>query len=364
MTVAAAYDAKINAGTAVRDAAQEVAVFEMDAFVARWHAHDMKPSGILAKLLPQKDKAVRGLYVYGGVGRGKTMLMDLLVAELGSPRVRRVHFHAFMLEIHARLKKLRDSHKDIDDFLGQVADGIATETDLLCFDELHVNDIADAMILGPLFNNLMVRGVAVMATSNYAPDDLYKDGLQRERFLPFIQLLKDRMDLVFLDSPTDYRLRVLSEHGTWFYPLGDQSWDRMMALFETLTDFKHTQSTTLDVEGRDLAILKADTHRAWLEFDVLCREARGAVDYLALGAAYETIFIDNVPRMTEDNRNELRRFMILVDTLYDQRRVLVIRAAAAPDRLYSGDSHNFEFQRTLSRLLEMQSPDWLAKKPH
>jgi cell division protein ZapE len=243
-----------------------------------------------------------------------------------------------------------------------VARDIAADIDLLCFDEIHVNDIADAMILGPLFNNLMDAGVALVATSNYAPDDLYKDGLQRARFLPFIALLKSHMDVVYIDSPTDYRARALSDHGTWFYPLGDQSWMQMTNLFEALTGNVATPAATLDIEGRGLHVLRADVQRGWIEFDTLCREPRGAADYLAVGHEYHVVFIDNIPRMTEENRNELRRFMTLIDTLYDLGCIVVVRAAAAPADLYSGDSHSFEFQRTLSRLLEMQSPAWWAKK--
>ncbi|MBU6235274.1 MAG: AFG1 family ATPase [Alphaproteobacteria bacterium] len=366
MSVALAYQAKLAAGEVTRDPAQEDAAKAMDAFLARWQNRNAdEPQNILSLLKrKQKRKATtRGLYMYGGVGRGKTMLMDMLVREVKGPKTRRVHFHAFMLEIHARLKKLRDTGGDVDDYLGDVAKEIAAETDLLCFDELHVNDIADAMILGPLFEKLMQGGVAVVATSNYAPQDLYKDGLQRSRFLPFIDFLKAHMDVVYLDSPNDYRLRALSERGTWFYPLGDQSWGQMDTLFEALTGSAGTTSAALDVGGgRSLPVVRTDGHRAWLEFDVLCREARGAVDYLALCEAYLAVFVDNVPRMGEENRNELRRFMTLVDTLYDAGKVLVVRAATTPDKLYDGNTHGFEFQRTLSRLLEMQSPDWLAKK--
>lgn len=366
MSVVYAYHAKVSAGEVTRDPAQEEAARAMDAFLERYKAKSAPPKNLMDKLRRKDNgKTLRGLYLYGSVGRGKTMLMDMLVLSAKGPKTRRVHFHAFMLEIHERLKTLRDSGKDVNDYMGDVAKAIAAETDLFCFDELHVNDIADAMILGPLFEKLMGQGVAIVATSNYAPDDLYKDGLQRSRFLPFIAFLKDHMDVVFLDSPTDYRLRALSERGTWFYPLGDQSWGQMATLFEALTGSKPTPSAKLDIGGgRTLHILKADEHRCWLEFDTLCREARGAADYLKLGEAYLTVFIDNVPRMAEEHRNELRRFMTLVDTLYDAGRVLVVRAATTPDKLYAGDSHSFEFQRTLSRLLEMQSPDWLVKRDH
>lgn len=365
MTIAYAYHAKVTAGEVTRDPAQEDAIRAMDAFLDRFKNRNAAPKSVIDLLKKRHTpKTFRSLYMYGGVGRGKTMLMDMLVREASNntARVRRVHFHAFMLEIHNRLKKLRDSEQETDDFIGDVAKSIASETDLLCFDELHVNDIADAMILGPLFEKLMGAGVAVVATSNYQPDDLYKDGLQRSRFLPFIDLLKANMDVVYLDSPTDYRVRALSERGTWFCPLGDQSWGQMATLFEALTGTNKVESAILEIEGRKLPIVRTDGRHAWIEFDTLCREARGAVDYLALGNAYHAVFVDSIPRMAEENRNELRRFMTLIDTLYDQRRVFVARAATTPDKLYSGDTHGFEFQRTLSRLLEMQSPDWLSQK--
>lgn len=366
MSVAAAYQSLVDAGSVRFDPAQLHAAARMDAFLAAWRGAPDKKRGGVFGFLKARDAApvVPGLYLYGGVGRGKTMLMDLLVRAAASPRARRVHFHAFMLEVHGRLRALRDApDAAAEDFLGAVAAGIAADTSLLCFDELHVNDIADAMILGPLFRALFGCGVAVVATSNYAPDELYRDGLQRARFLPFIAFLKARMEVVHLDSPTDYRLRALSEAGTWFYPLGDQSWARMSDLFDTLTDRQARSGVVLDVDGgRTLPIARADAHRAWVEFDTLCREPRGAADYLVLGRAYRSVFIDNVPRMAEEDRNTLRRFMILVDTLYDLGCVLVVRAAAAPDALYSGDSHGFEFQRTLSRLIEMQSPEWWARR--
>jgi cell division protein ZapE len=375
--LAEAYDHRVGSGELSRDPAQEEAIRHLDRFLKNYKKNVSPPgaprtpgkkllgalgalggAGFLEK---KKSAAVKGVYLYGGVGRGKTMLMDMLVAQLASPTVRRVHFHAFMLEIHTRLKALHDRART-DDFLGQVATDIAAGTKLLCFDELHVNDIADAMILGPLFSALIDRGVAIIATSNYAPQDLYKGGLQRARFLPFIDVLQKHMDVVHLDSGNDYRLRALSEKGTWFYPLSDQSWGRMMALFETLTGHVSAAPASLEIAGRELPILRADARCAWLDFDTLCRQPRGAADYLALGHAFENIFLDNVPRMDEHTRNEARRFMTLVDNLYDLGRVLVIRAATTPDQLYHGDAHAFEFQRTVSRLLEMQSPEWFSKQ--
>jgi cell division protein ZapE len=265
-----------------------------------------------------------------------------------------------MLEVHARLKVLRDQGTE-EDFIGHVADAIAADVRLLCFDELHVNDIADAMILCPLFVALMERGVAIVATSNYKPDDLYENGLQRARFLPFIDFIKKNFDVVRLDSETDYRLRALSEKGLWYHPLTDMSWGAMNALFETLTDHAPLSPTSIGIDGRQLPIERADDKCAWLSFRTLCQENRGASDYLALGHAFKFVFVDAVPRLSQDYHNETRRLMTLVDTLYDLNKVLVVRAAATPLELYDGHANAFEWQRTVSRLLEMQSPEWLAR---
>lgn len=354
-----AYKARVKSGDLIADPAQSAAAKILSDFVTSYDVPSQKTG--LKFLLKKRQKTPTGLYIWGSVGRGKTMLMDLLVASIKHKKVRRVHFHAFMLEIHARLKDLRAKGDD-DQLIKSLAGNIAAETDLLCFDELHVNDIADAMILGSLFDALFQAGTTVIATSNYAPDDLYKDGLQRARFLPFIDLLKSHVRVVYLDSPTDYRFRALSEQGAWFAPLTDFSWNGMNTLFETLSDHQRAQSASVDVDGRELPIQRAAGHAAWCDFATLCEEARGAADYLALGNAYTTVFLDGVPMMNEERRNEARRFMTLVDTLYDQKRVLVVRAATSPDKLYSGDTGSFEYQRTLSRLIEMQSADWFKNR--
>lgn len=355
------YKTRVGAGELISDLAQGAAARILSDFVASYD--HITPKTGLKFLLKKRQKTPNGLYIWGSVGRGKTMLMDMLVASIRHKKVRRVHFHAFMLEIHGRLKDLRAKGDD-DAILQTLAGDLASETDLLCFDELHVNDIADAMILGPLFEALFQAGTTIVATSNYAPQDLYKDGLQRARFEPFIDLLKSHMKVVHVDSPTDYRLRALSEQGAWFSPLTDHSWSQMNTLFETLSDHQPIHAASLDVQGRELPIQRAAGHAAWCDFATLCEEARGAVDYLTLGEAYTTVFLDGVPVMNEESRNQARRFMTLVDTLYDQKRVLVVRAATTPEKLYSGDTGSFEFQRTLSRLIEMQSPDWFSSQLH
>jgi len=359
VNLAQTYKTKVASGEITADPAQEQAARILSDFLITYDRPTAKAG--LNFILRKRQKTPNGIYLWGNVGRGKTMLMDLLVASVQHKHVRRVHFHAFMLEVHQRLKTLREKGDD-DTLIQSLAEDIAAETDLLCFDELHVNDIADAMILGSLFEALHQAGTTVIATSNYAPNDLYKNGLQRERFLPFIALLKNHMKVVHLDSPTDYRLRALSEQGAWFSPLTDQSWGAMNTLFETLSDHLKAGSASVDVDGRELPIDRAAGHAAWCDFATLCEQARGAADYLALGHAYATIFIDNVPMMTEEKRNEARRFMTMIDNLYDQKRVVVIRAATTPEKLYSGETGSFEYQRTLSRLIEMQSPEWFKAR--
>lgn len=354
MTLLDTYQARINNGELISDPAQAKAARALSDFVTAFDVIH-KPKRTLFKKKPTKT-AMRGLYVWGGVGRGKTMLMDMLVASIKNKKVRRVHFHAFMLEVHARLKSIGN----IENPLTILASDIANDIDLLCFDELHVNDIADAMILGPLFEALDKTGVTLILTSNYAPDDLYKNGLQRARFLPFIEHIKSHMDIIEVDSPTDYRLRALTDNGTWFMPLSDQSWGAMDNLFETLTNHETAHATSINIGGRELPIQRAAGHIAWCDFKTLCVENRGASDYIALGTAFDIIFIDNIRHMDEHHRNEARRFMTLIDTLYDMKRVVIIRAACQPADTYSGSTHKFEYDRTLSRLIEMQSPDWFS----
>lgn len=361
----ALYAARIDGGLLQPDPAQFAVLQTLDAFRTCFLARPTRRRGLFAK----PRQAMQGLYIHGGVGRGKTMLMDLLTESLpaAETRWRRVHFHAFMLEIHDRLNTLRHGRsgapepKKMEAIWPRIACDIATAIDLLCFDELHVNDIADAMILGPLCQALHGAGVTLIATSNYAAHDLYKNGLQRDRFLPFLDFLAAHTTDVPLVSDTDYRQRALSESGVYFCPLTDQSWLRMTSLIERLTAHAKLGPTQLSFKGRTLDIPMAGHGLAWLQFQTLCGEARGTEDYLAIGSHFSVLVLDNVPRMAESSRNEVRRFMTLIDTLYDLKRVVVIRAAVPPMGLYDGDTHKFEFERTISRLLEMQSPDWFSR---
>jgi len=314
---------------------------------------------------PEPVEAPQGLYLYGGVGRGKSMLMDLFFETAPVERKRRVHFHAFMLEVHERIHKHRQARgKSVgpDDALPELARQMADEAWLLCFDEFHVVDIADAMILGRLFTALFEAGVVVVATSNWAPDLLYKDGLQRELFLPFIALLKERLDVMALDGPTDYRLDRLKGTPVYYWPLGPATDQKMKELYASLTADAPKSATHLLVQGRRVDIECAARGVAWVDFWDLCGKPFGAADYLAIATHFHTVLVDDVPKLTDDRRNEAKRFMTLIDALYEHKVNVVVAADGPPEKLYPEGRHAFEFERTVSRLMEMQSEDYLAKQ--
>ena len=312
-----------------------------------------------------------GLYLYGDVGRGKSLLMDLFIQTAPVERKRRVHFHAFMQEIHSQLHQWRqqtkaqtgaalpfgDSRKHSDP-IPDLADHVADTAWLLCFDEFHVTNIADAMILGRLFEALFERGVVVVATSNWPPDDLYKDGLQHDRFLPFIALIKQKMDIHQLTGQADHRLGRPAGLPVWYTPLGEKSEEQMRLAFQHLAGGSRGEPTQITIQGRQIAIPSAASGICWFHFHDLCSAALGAVDYLTIAEQFETVLLSGIPRLTPDQCNEARRFMILIDTLYEQRRALVCSAAAAPHALYTAGDGAFEFLRTISRLVEMQSSDY------
>lgn len=304
-----------------------------------------------------ESKYLNGLYIHGGVGRGKTMIMDLFFQSLPITEKRRVHFNIFMLDVHNSIQILREDGQG-ENPLQKIAAEIAQSVRVLCFDEFQVYDIADAMVLSELFKVLFAKGVTVIATSNVAPDDLYKGGLQRSRFEPFIPLVKKYMDVLHLDSPTDYRQQALNDDGVYF--IGHE--DRMAGLFDKLTAPHKPKPATLKIKKRDLPIEKSVGTFAWVTFNELCEKPRAASDYKGLADAYDTIFINNVPRMGYDRRNEAKRFILLIDTLYDLRKRVVVNAEKIPQDLYEGKDHAFEFQRTISRLLEMQGEEYLLNK--
>lgn len=316
-------------------------------------------------LFSAKADAVKGVYLYGGVGRGKSMLMDLFYDAL-PPSIpkRRVHFHEFMISVHDYLHQSRQAGKSEngpDRALLNFADKLADDVRVLCFDEFHVTDIADAMILGRLFTALFDKGLIVVTTSNWPPEKLYEGGLQRDRFLPFITLVKSKMEVLEIDGGVDYRLRALTENGVYFWPLGDHTRHRMDSVFAHLTDNIIPHQEELVVKGRVIPVSITAKKVARFPFAQLCEQAMGAEDYLKIASSYHTVFLENIPKLTYDRRNEAKRLMILVDALYDHGTKLIVSADAPPAQLYRGHDHEFEFQRTVSRLIEMQSPDYLSK---
>jgi cell division protein ZapE len=303
---------------------------------------------------------VRGVYLWGPVGRGKSMLMDLFAQSLPpSIRHRRIHFHAFMIEVHDWLHRRRGD--GVDALLPELAREIAERCRVLCFDEFHVHEVADALILRRLFTALLNRGVVVVATSNYRPDDLYARGLQRELFLPFIALLKERLEIIHLDGPEDYRTRCLQAEGTYFTPLGSATRRKADEVFAHLTDHAEPYDEVLTVKGREIRVPVVAKGAARLSFAALCEQPHGAEDYLSLARAYHTVFLEDVPALDDHRRDETKRLMTLIDTLYDTATRLVVSAAAPPERLYRGHELAFDFRRAASRLLEMQSERYLRR---
>jgi len=307
----------------------------------------------------------RGVYLWGGVGRGKSMLMDLFHDNLAIAEKRRVHFHAFMQEVHARLRQARQS--ETGDPIPQVAAAIAQNLRLLAFDEMVVNNSADAMIMSRLFTALIVgHGLVIVTTSNRAPDQLYKDGLNREHFLSFIELISRKLDVMALNGPHDYRLERLAGIETWHTPLGDAATAQVREAFYRLTDYPpedsaHVPSADLDLGGgRTLHVPKSLKGVAVFSFRKLCGEARGAADYLTVARTYHSVILVGIPRMGPDQRNEAARFVTLIDALYEHKVKLFATADAEPDKLYSSGDGAFEFERTVSRLMEMQSAEYLA----
>ena len=312
-------------------------------------------------LVRRTETPPQGLYIYGPVGRGKSMLMDLFFDSAPVKKKRRIHFHEFMIEVHdAAYAWRKDINRKSDkDPLPQIAEGIAATASLLCFDEFHVTNIADAMILGRLFTTLFDLGVVVVTTSNFEPDNLYKGGLQRERFLPFIDLLKERLDCLELASPIDYRLARLKQMQVFHSPLGVASTKALEKSYGDLTEGAASEPDTVFVKGRAIKVSRTARGVAWFTFSELCTEALGAEDYISVGRRYHTLILDQVPKLNEERRNEAKRFVTLIDALYELKVNLVMAAETSPHEIYRGPTHDFEFERTISRLMEMQSDDYI-----
>jgi cell division protein ZapE len=311
----------------------------------------------------------KGLYIWGSVGRGKTMLMDLFFEVVEVEAKRRVHFHAFMADVHRRIFAWRQMKKADkvkgDDPIGPIAEDLAKEASLLCFDEFAVTDIADAMILGRLFQALWARKVIVVATSNVDPGDLYKDGLNRALFLPFIGLIKTNMAVVKLDSRTDFRLEKLGGLPVYLIPADDVAHAALTRSFKALTGVEKGEPVRLPLLGREIAVPQAAGHVARFDYADLCKQPLGAADFLTIAENFHTLFVDNIPMLRSEERNEAKRFITLIDALYDQRVKLLASAAAEPQQLYQAAQGReaFEFDRTASRLIEMRSTEYLAL-PH
>lgn len=370
-SVRARYDALAAEGRLDPDPAQEALASRFDVLneeigSLRLASKSSSLGWLFARRAP-KPGAVRGLYVHGSVGRGKTMLMDFFFAACPARRKRRAHFHDFMADVHDRIaahrKALKEGKVKGDDPIPPVARDIAETARILCFDEFSVTDIADAMILSRLFSALFERGVVLVATSNVAPDDLYRDGLNRSLFLPFIGVLKAHTDVMSLDADRDYRLDRLSRTRLYIAPLGERADHDLDAVWKRLTGGVTPHREAIEVKGREIVVPAVAMGAARFTFTDLCEKPLGARDYLAIARNYHTIFVERVPVMREGRRNEAKRFINLVDTLYDNRIRLVVSAEAEPQELYRAKTGTevFEFDRTASRLIEMRSEDWIAR---
>jgi cell division protein ZapE len=372
-SITARYAAGVAGGKIERDAAQVAVVDKLARLEQRLVEHRLaRKSSSLGWLFAargRKETALKGLYIYGDVGRGKTMLMDLFFDASPVQRKRRAHFHEFMIDVHERVHGFRQRMKVGEhagaDPIALTANELAREAWLLCFDEFHVTDIADAMILGRLFAQLFERGVVVVATSNVPPQELYKDGLNRALFVPFIGMLEAHMEIVRLSSRADFRLEKLAGKPVWYMPADAAADAALDDAWRRLTAGNGGLPQELALKGRTLHVPRAAMGVARFSFHDLCEQPLAASDYLRIAREYHTIVLDHIAVMTFDNRNTAKRFIILVDTLYDMNVKLIASAAAEPEALYRGDEgfEAQEFKRTASRLIEMRSEAYLAR-PH
>jgi cell division protein ZapE len=358
--VKSAFDAHLAAKGVVLDAAQQAAALRLAELAERLQHWKPAGTGFLSGLFGGKSAAPRGLYIYGKVGRGKTMLMDLFHDQISFKTRRRIHFHAFMSEVHAAIGEARKSVPG--DPIPYVADKIADGAQLLCFDEFHVTDIADAMILGRLFKGLFERQVVVVATSNVPPTGLYKGGLNRQLFEPFMAMIEAHMDVLELVAAKDYRLDRLTGQKLYFTPLGRAAEVELRAAFKRLTGQDRGTPRDIDVRGRKVRIAEMAEGTAFLQFEDICMKPLGAEDYLAFTEAFHTIILSGVPQLSRERRAEARRFITLIDTLYDAKTGLIVSADAEPDEIYPAGDESFLFERTASRLTEMRTQAYLDLK--
>lgn len=364
MSPTARYAMDVANGVLVEDAAQAAALMHFqrlhDELVARESKRQSPLDWLKPLFLKHRTETIKGLYVHGGVGRGKTYMMDVFFESLPVQRKMRTHFHRFMQRVHAELRGLKQQKNPLE----IVARTIAEEAGVLCFDEFFVSDIGDAMILGGLLRHLVDEGVVLVATSNIEPDQLYQNGLQRERFLPAIALLKARNEIVHLDAGIDYRLRRLQQASVYHWPLNESTQELMSQCFRRMvTEHAHVdEGGFVEVLGRRIPVLAASEDVIWFDFEDLCGGPRSAYDYIELARIYHTILLSNVPRLDDGSDDRARRFINLVDELYDRHVKLILSAEVELPVLYQGNGLAFVFERTRSRLLEMQSKDYLGRE--
>ncbi len=351
--VTEAYQRKVAASELNADPAQAGALAEFDR-IAQALAERPERKG-LGGFFAKRPPPIPGLYLWGGVGRGKSMLMDLFHDTVRTPRTRRVHFHSFMQEVQAGLHRARQT--GVDDAIRPVADDLAEGLNLLCLDEMQITDIADAMIVGRLFQRVMEAGVTIVTTSNRSPDALYKDGLNRALFVPFIELLKAQMEVHELASPTDYRQTRLKGERTYFHPADARARAAIEEIWSDLAGSERA-SLVLHVKGREVTLPGFANGVGRARFYDLCGQPLGPADYLAIADAVRVLIVEDIPRLSSENYNQARRFVTLIDALYEARVRLIATAADVPERLYIEGEGSFEFERTASRLREMQSEGW------
>jgi len=355
MSVLLALQSRIALGELTEDDAQLAAAAKLDELLTRL----AKPSG-KPWFFSRRAATPKGLYLWGGVGRGKSMLMDWFFDDAPTTNKKRVHFHAFMLDVHDRINHWRKTGDG--DPIKPVAKEIAREAELLCFDEFHVTDITDAMILSRLFEALWGRGIVVVATSNRPPDDLYKHGLNRQLFEPFIEMMPKHLIIHEFAGETDHRLRQLQAAPVYYTPLGAKADAGIEAAWQRLTGMATGRETVLTVQGRELVLKQTAAGTARTNFARLCATALGPADYLRLAHAFQTLILENVPQLGPHNRNEAKRFVTLIDALYETRTKLIMSAEVEPHELYLKGDGVFEFERTASRLIEMRSHGYLAER--
>jgi cell division protein ZapE len=355
MTLTEIYDARVAAGLLRPDPAQHAVLPKLDALRQWLEANANRRVGLFAGLFAKPVMPPAGLYLWGGVGRGKSMVMDLFIENTAIAQKRRVHFHAFMQEIHKRMHEARKT--GVDDALAPVAEAVARDVRLLAFDEMQITDITDAMIVGRLFEKLMAAGVVIVTTSNRAPEELYKNGLNRALFLPFIAMLREKMQVLELESPNDYRQHRLAGAQVYFHPAGKVKGE-IQAIWDDLTGGAAGVPLILPVNGRSMDLPRFANGIGRATFWDLCSRPLGPGDFLAIAQAVRVLILEDVPQLSASNYNEAKRFVTLIDALYEAKVRLICSAADVPERLYLEGTGAFEFERTASRLREMQGAEW------